>query len=63
MLGGLLSGRRLPCEIASPEEPGETGDRYFCTNHAGVIFYTKAGSFSMNSTDCAIPTNAIPVGR
>jgi hypothetical protein len=49
--------------IASPVEPGVTGDRYFCTNQACVIFYTTEGSFTVNTTDCAIPANAVPVGR
>jgi hypothetical protein len=48
---------------ASPAEPGVTGNRYFCTNSAGIIFYTTTGPFSLNTTDCAIPANAVPTGR
>jgi hypothetical protein len=48
---------------ATPVVPGTTGDRSFCTNHAAVIFYTTAASFSLNTTDCAIPANAQPVGK
>jgi hypothetical protein len=49
--------------IATPVEPGASGDRYFCTNQAGVIFYTTEGSFAINTTDCAIPASAAPLGR
>jgi hypothetical protein len=48
---------------ANPIVPGRTGDWYFCTNQAGVIFYTTTGAFSMNSTDCSIPKNARSVGK
>jgi hypothetical protein len=48
---------------ASPAEPGVTGNRYFCTNSAGIIFCTTTGPFSLNTTDCVIPANAIPVGK
>jgi hypothetical protein len=50
--------------VANPEEPGETGDRYFVTNHAGVIYYTgsNGNAFELNDA-CEIPPNALPVGR
>jgi hypothetical protein len=48
---------------ATPVIPRETGDRYFCTNHAAVIFYTTMGSFALNTTDCEIPASAAPVGK
>jgi len=41
--------------VANPEVPGVTGDRYFMTNHAAVIFYTTAAPFALNTTDCATP--------
>lgn len=49
--------------VASPIEPGVSGDRYFCTNQAGVIVYTTRGVFPLNTTDCAFPSGAYPVGR
>jgi hypothetical protein len=36
--------------IASPQEPGSSGDRYFGTNAAGVIYYTTAAAFPL--ADC-----------
>jgi hypothetical protein len=48
---------------ATPEVPTVTGDRYFGTNNAGVIYYTTTGSFALNTTDCAIPANALPLGK
>ncbi len=51
--------------VANPVTPGVTGDRYFCTNHAGVIYYTglRGGSIAMNTTDCEIPASCLPVGK
>lgn len=51
--------------VANPTNPGVTGDRYFCTNHAGFIYYTgvRGGPIAMNTTDCSIPTNCLPVGK
>lgn len=49
---------------ANPSVPGTTGDRYFCTNQAGVVYYTSLASISMNSTTCVIPTaTVLPVGK
>jgi type IV pilus assembly protein PilA len=48
--------------VASPMTPGTTGDRYFVTNHSGVIFYSNTAPFPI-TPDCAIPSNAVPVGR
>jgi hypothetical protein len=39
---------------ARPLRPGWSGERYFETNHAAVIFYTTAASFALNTTDCRI---------
>jgi hypothetical protein len=39
--------------VANPIEPGVTGDRAFCINYSGVIYYTTS-SFALNTTDCAI---------
>ncbi|MDC3378873.1 prepilin-type N-terminal cleavage/methylation domain-containing protein [Planctomycetota bacterium] len=49
--------------VANPILAGGTGDRYFVTNHSGVIFYTTSGVFTLNNTNCLIPGNALPVGR
>ena len=48
---------------ARPSLPGTTGDRYFCTNHEGVTYYTSASPFRLNSVDCTIPAGAKPVGK
>jgi hypothetical protein len=48
---------------ARPAVPGTTGERYFCTNQSGVIFYRLTAPFPMNDDDCQIPKDALPVGR
>lgn len=49
---------------AVPIEPGVTGDRYFCTNQAGVTYYTTAAPIRFDPRTCEIPTDqVIPVGR
>lgn len=47
--------------LANPAVPGRTGERYFCTNHRGQIFYTTAFSITMNNTDCQIPAGLLLV--
>jgi hypothetical protein len=52
---------------ATPAAPQTTGDRYFATNHSGVIYYSDLGPFSPDAS-CEIPGNgsppdARPVGR
>lgn len=49
--------------VANPIVPGNTGDRYFAVNHAGIVFYTDRATVPLNSTDCLIPTGMIPVGQ
>ena len=49
--------------MASPAVPTTTGDRYFETNHAAVIFYTTSSALALNSTDCTIATTVQPVGK
>lgn len=39
---------------AHPLRPQITGDRYFCLDAGGVIFYTCSGTFALNTTDCVI---------
>lgn len=50
---------------ANPASPTTTGDRYFCTNHAGVIYYTglQGNSIDSNVVSCSIPSNLLPVGK
>jgi hypothetical protein len=53
--------------VATPVTPGKTGDRYFCTNHAGVIYYTGTSGRSIwtaaGGPECTIPEGWLPVGR
>lgn len=50
---------------ANPVQPGTTGDRYFATNHSGVIYYTgvQGTSITANNTTCVVPTTMLPVGK
>ena len=48
---------------ANPSAPTSTGDRYFCTNHSGVIYYTQASSIDIFTTNCSIPSFVLPVGK
>ena len=54
---------------ANPVIPGTTGDRYFCTNQAGVVFYTTVGEYIPGTygpalDTCLIAANeALPVGK
>lgn len=47
--------------LANPISPTDTGDRYFCTNQRGQIFYTNVASISGNYTSCDIPTTMLLV--
>jgi prepilin-type N-terminal cleavage/methylation domain-containing protein len=50
--------------VGNPVIPGSTGDRYFCTNGVGVIYYTSAGALSLDTNSCFLPNNGvIPVGK
>jgi hypothetical protein len=40
---------------ANPEVPTVTGDRYYATNHSGVIFYTTSAAVPLNTGDCQVP--------
>lgn len=59
------TGEFLWFAVANPASPTTTGDRYFCTNHAGVIYYTGllGSSIPINAVTCSIPTNVLPVGK
>ena len=47
--------------LANPILAASTGDRYFCTNQRGQVFYTTASSVTPNYTTCDIPTNMLLV--
>ena len=49
--------------VANPAVPTTTGDRYFETNQAGVIYYTSAGTLALNTGTCALDTTVVPVGK
>jgi hypothetical protein len=44
--------------LANPTIAGTTGDRYFDTNQAGVIFYTSGTTLAIDTSTCVLPTNA-----
>jgi type IV pilus assembly protein PilA len=51
--------------VANPTAYGVTGERYFCTNHAGVIYYTGTRAITLEAAGpgCTIPPNLLPVGK
>jgi hypothetical protein len=50
--------------VANPAIPETTGDRYFATNQAGVIFYTTASKLALDTASCLLPNNGvIPTGK
>jgi hypothetical protein len=56
-----------PCEFlwwatASPEKPGESGNRYFFINHAGVVYWSEK-PFVVDKKKCEIPDGAKTLGR
>ena len=63
---GATTAEFLWYATANPSVPGTTGDRYFLTNQAGVIYYTTGATQAMNTTSCVIPdtpTDVLPVGK
>ena len=48
-----------------PQLPGHSGDRYFATNHTGVLFYTTGSTFFLDVGTCVLPgtTGAIITGK
>ena len=61
--GSATTSEFLWFAMANPAVPTTTGDRYFLTNQAGVIYYTTAASVTMNNTDCLVPAGSLPVGK
>jgi hypothetical protein len=54
--------------VANPVDPGVTGDRFFCTNEGGIIYYTTmfgGGPILLQDGGdaCAIPATLLPVGK
>jgi prepilin-type N-terminal cleavage/methylation domain-containing protein len=47
--------------LANPRLPLSSGDRYFCTNNRGQIFYTTEAAIVGNYTSCNIPTTLLLV--
>ncbi|MCW5767008.1 MAG: hypothetical protein KIT68_13660 [Phycisphaeraceae bacterium] len=47
--------------LASPVAPGTTGDRYFVTNHEGIVYYAFTPLHF--TADLSIPPEATPIGR
>ncbi len=72
-LAGTKHGYRYDCGVsvttpdylwfatANPVVPYNTGDRYFCTNFRGGIYYTGGTSLALDTTGCSIPTHVLPV--
>ena len=59
-----LSSDILWFGVANPQIPGTSGDRYFETNVAGVVYYTTQGAFSLDTRSCTLPTPGIaPIGK
>jgi type IV pilus assembly protein PilA len=50
--------------VANPAIAGTTGDRYFSSNQAGVIFYSTAANLLLDTNTCSLPNNGvIPTGK
>lgn len=47
--------------LANPRLPQSSGDRYFCTNNRGQIFYTTGANIVGNYTTCDIPAGMLLV--
>jgi type IV pilus assembly protein PilA len=50
--------------VANPAIAGTTGDRYFTSNMAGVIFYTTGANLVTDTNSCLLPAlGIIPTGK
>jgi len=56
-----ITSENLWFALANPAIPGSTGDRYFMTNHTGVIYFTSGVAPALNTTDCKMPAGSTPV--
>jgi len=60
----FLTSEFLWFALANPQVPTSSGDRYFETSAAGVIFYTTIGSLSVDTSTCTLPVPGLtPVGK
>jgi hypothetical protein len=59
------TGEFLWFATANPAGPATRGDKSYCTNHEGVIFYTTGRTLSLDDggLECTIPAGLLPVGR
>lgn len=61
---GFTTSEFLWFGVANPALPQQTGDRYFCANHAGVIFYTSGNRLPLDTNTCLLPNNnVLPTGK
>jgi type IV pilus assembly protein PilA len=44
---------------ANPLTPGTSGDRYWNTNQAGVIFYSTRGPLRLDTLTCSLPNHGV----
>jgi len=60
----FLSSEYLWFGVANPVVPQLSGERYFCMNPAGEIFYTTGMVFALDTNTCLCPNNgAVNVGK
>ncbi len=61
---GFATSEFLWFGIANPALAQQTGDRYFATNQAGVIFYTSGARITLDTDTCLLPNNnVLPTGK
>ena len=59
-----LTSEFLWFALANPQVPTSSGDRYFETSAAGVIFYTTNLNLSIDTNTCTLPQPGLtPVGK
>ena len=55
----VITSEFLWFATAGPVLPTVTGDRYWATNQAGVLFYTSGASIPHDPTICALPNHGV----
>ena len=61
---GFNTSEFLWFAVANPAIAGTTGDRYFSSNQAGVIFYSTSSNLLLDTLTCSLPANGvIPTGK
>ena len=48
--------------IATPKDPGRSGDRHFAVNHTGAV-YSLGRPFPLDTQRCELPPDAVPLGE